>query len=204
MKERPMIFTASSVRGILAEIKTQTRRIVKPQPFDIGPVGGTFAAAWNEKTAEAYEHFHCPYGQPGDRLWVRETFFPCPIGQYATNCKIPKQKPDKWTVLYPADGDGISAPLKWKPSIFMPRWASRITLEITGVRVEWLQKISEADALAEGVTIPSYDKNLEPVTIGGCTSGAGRIAYKELWESINGPNSWHANPWVWVIEFRKI
>lgn len=192
MKERPILFSDPMVRAILENRKSQTRRIVKPQPFDIGPVGGTFAAAWNEKTAEAYEHFHCPYGQPGDRLWVRETW-------------CAGEDDDGAYILYTADNTKNYSPielscswndeqlnLKWeehedfkqtlkRPSVFMPRWASRITLEITVVRVERLHDISEADVIAEGV-------------VSGPFGEYGVAAYRSLWKSIHGPDSWAANP----------
>lgn len=203
MKERPILFSGEMVRAILAGHKTQTRRIVKPQPLDIVPIGGTFASAWNEKTAEAYEHFHCPYGQPGDRLWVRETFW---FSEYSS----PHPKPTKeaigegWGICYAATDDmSETNPLRpypktqerLRPSIFMPRWASRITLEITAVRVERLQYISEADAFKEGC---------EPKPAKECDIFKYTNGYKLLWDSINGHGSWYANPWVWVIEFRKI
>ena len=138
---------------------------------------------WNERPL--------PYGKPGDRLWVRETWHDASSSLHSC-------------ALYRADGIDLHWD-KWTPSIHMPRWASRITLEITSVRVERLQDISEADALAEG--IPSIDTpgawtlpipanpNLPAIYLG---------AFCKLWESINGPGSWAANPWVWAIEFRRV
>jgi hypothetical protein len=122
----------------------------------------------------------CPYGMPGDRLWVRETFWT-----------------DGDEVIYRSDPgaekelDSAFTGLNWKPSIHMPRWASRINLEVTGVRVERLCSISEADALAEGCCPFSDDFG----------SYHARVAFCQLWESIYGPESWDANPWVWVVEF---
>ena len=145
MKERPIIFSGSMVRAILDGRKTQTRRAVK--------VEKGFAIT----NPEPPPHFYpCPYGQPGDRLWVRET---------------------------------------WKPSIHMPRWDSRLTLEIVSVRVERLQDISKEDAESEGVAI------IESVDHGK-QSARGQFAI--VWESINGHGSWALNPWVWVIEFKKL
>jgi hypothetical protein len=211
MKERPILFNGPMVRALLAGTKTQTRRAVKPEgAHHLFQFRGTTAAAGaDEPTGEwgwcgservVNKHIHCPYGKPGDRLWVRETF---------------QRFTDDGEVLYKADRAGFEAmnELKfdecieafWRPSIHMPRAASRITLEITGVRVERLQDISEADALAEGVAqvvrdrLPvqqcgEYDAiDVDPVEL-----------YQDLWESINGPGSWDANPWVWVLEFRRI
>lgn len=176
MKERPILFSAPMVRALLEGRKTQTRRIVK-LPAKDGSGDNRFVF----DDAEGRKRFiDCPYGEPGDRLWVRETWRPAQVdgmAWYAATC-------------------GDETHERWKPSIHMPRWASRITLEITGVRVEQLQDISESDAIAEGVTpsdmkaISCLDRNYH--------------AYFMLWESINGSGSWDLNPWVWVIEFRRI
>ncbi|MHB0973915.1 MAG: ASCH domain-containing protein [Thiobacillus sp.] len=181
MKERPMLMSAPMVRAILAGTKTQTRRVVKPQP------GGLLKLALHLARRGLPIWFcdgwdgTCPYGQPGDQLWVRETFAPMTTG-YA----------------YLADPVWRDSPSgRWHPSIHMPRVASRITLEIVSVRVERLQDISESDALAEGV---SPDMGL-------CWQSGDdtpRGMYGELWESINGPGSWDANPWVWVVEFKRV
>ena len=173
MKERPILFSAPMVRALLAGTKTQTRRIIKPQHLAFfNQDAAAMLSDWNERPL--------PYGQPGDRLWVRETF-----GHFECNQHF---KPG-CNVYYRADGNCLELE-PWRPSIHMPRWASRITLEITSVRVERLQDISEADAIAEGVytdpACPAYD------------------AYAQLWDEINGLGSWEANPWVWVIEFRRL
>lgn len=198
MKERPILFSAPMVRAILEGRKTQTRRVMKPQPF-WGERQGLQSAGWcfsspkvallswpGDKLTEALKS-HCPYGQRGDRLWVRETFL------VDDNRRIPKTATRKnFEVDYKATSED-SPHWRWRPSIHMPRWASRITLEITGIRVERLQDISEADAHAEGVTIRSvthYD-------------GQAKDYFFALWEKINGLESWAANPWVWVIEFKK-
>jgi len=202
------------VRAILAGRKTQTRRVVKPQPWDESkhiPGGCGFAWSkrgegsssfdWNTTERALAEQItrYCPYGQPGDRLWVKETFhcnatFDGPQITYSayqpgeSRCerRVFQSAPDSHWWL---EDDN-----HWRPSIHMPRWASRITVEIVAVRVERLKDISNYDALAEGVELR------------GCTQyGTGcRDAFRALWESRRGPGSWNANPWVWVIEFRRI
>jgi len=207
MKERPILFSGPMVRAILDGRKTQTRRIMKRNSSGRVQWKGK---QWHIQDENAF--LACPYGQPGDRLWVKETW-QCAvvsegikgIGYKATydderNWFKAKTGPE-WDRLWDKHQD------KWRPSIFMPRWASRITLEIAAVRVERLQEISEADAKAEGVTWRSCE-DFEPVAIPGpygpC-SGPARIAFKELWDSINAKtHPWASNPWVWVVEFRTL
>ncbi len=183
MPEKPILFSAPMVRALLAGTKTQTRRAVKPQPQDEvfqHPV----SRQWLESVNGEESGLRCPYGQPGDRLWVRETWTPC--GPLPTD-----------GVLYRSDFPEGPLSIKFKPSIHMPRWASRITLDITDVRVERLQDISEADAQAEGCPI-------ECMSPTGDDSGSaiyGPAGYRALWDTINGHGSWDANPWVWVVEF---
>jgi hypothetical protein len=195
MKERPILFSAPMVRALLSGTKTQTRRVVKPQPyadeqgnacwngsnFGQDGRGPLFRSLASPVPSSRTKRVHCPYGAPGDRLWVRETWCSLTTG-----------------FAYAADPIWSRAPgERWRPSIHMPRAASRITLEITGVRVERLQDISEPDAQAEGCA-------LECMTPTGDDSGSaihGPGGYRALWESINGPGSWEANPWVWVVEF---
>lgn len=213
MKERPIIFSAPMVRAILDGRKTQTRRAIKPQPTvseqrlrELGAWADDYTLS--EQVNAAFQagciDAHCPYGRPGDRLWVRETWsiydYECARRDQPEDVWVPEKRSDlprpsslprETRICYAADnapGDEMVC----YSSIHMPRWASRITLEITGVRVERLQDISAFDALAEGVidwatgpTSPKQD-------------------YRELWESINGPGSWDANPWLWVIEFKRI
>lgn len=194
-KERPILFSAPMVRAILAGKKTQTRRAIKkPERYDgIRECG-----------------FCCPYGQPGEGLWVRETFgyvsphdgrAPIEECEIQYRADLPEgctDQPGQW----PADeARGYDEAPKWKPSIFMPRKASRISLKIAGARVERLQEISEADAKAEGVE--PFPRDPE----GDCwTDGLYKTAYNYLWCEINGwsPNAWDANPWVWVVEFNRI
>lgn len=190
MKEHPILYSGPMVRAILAGRKTQTRRMAK------------FTAGGHLKEPRGHRRWHrddpnavfaCPYGQPGDRLWVRETF--C---LDADDNGMTAFRADNWLECPSADG-------KWKPSIFMERRQSRITLEIVSIRVERLQAINEADACAEGVSeIKTQelgsDNVIRPLTISAVK------CYRSLWNHINGfgSGSWEANPWVWVLEFRRL
>lgn len=223
MKERPILFAGPMVRALLADTKTQTRRIGKTQcaewtelavEYSIHAKKGKVAVA----THLAYPNgsarhgiCECPCGIPGDRLWVRETWqgpllqeFEIdadPEWHYASHLHQ-YQNPEHCE--YAADGgpkpeytdaDDVMRQ-GWRPSIHMPRWASRITLEITSVRVERLCDISPDDCIAEGAW-PIEQREL----------GRGHeavAAFRILWESINGPGSWAINPWVWVVEFRRV
>lgn len=208
MKERPILFSAPMVRAILEGRKTQARRIVKPQPYIDGQGnfcwnGRNFGQDFNGPHIQAIaspipssktKRVHCPFGKPGDRLWVREAW-QAACGDKRAARIVESPRPDFGWIEYAATCD--DPPPRWRPSIHMPRWASRILLEVTGVRVERLQDISEDDALAEGVT---FKNPVKP----GHASRMGREAFAELWESINGPDSWEENPWVWVVEFKQV
>lgn len=214
--ERPILFSAPMVRALLDGAKTQTRRIMKPQ-LAYGPVAGLFNS-WYLPRGDGGGVLYpngkekilstCPYGQPGDRLWVREAHSIFPThGQHRADGErwgpwggLPTAlSPDGKQIAYFREGFDRCDPGRWRPSIHMPRWASRITLEITSVRVERLQGISASDAIAEGVNVHP-DHHGKP-----CASIYGPMqAYRDLWERINGPNSWDENPWVWVIEFRRL
>lgn len=188
MKDRPILFSGAMVRALLDGSKTQTRRFVKLT--DSGRVKATGSARnWHLEDPNAV--LACPYGQPGDRLWVRETFgiFDSEGTEFVG---IPKERPRGFHVVWAGDCPApVTETFRFRPSIHMPRWASRITLEITAVRVERLQEISEEDAKAEGVDwTPFFNEPVE--------------AYADLWKSINGPCSWESNPYVWVIEFKRI
>lgn len=178
MKVRPILFSGSMVRALLDGSKAQTRRPVKPQPpayIDSDMPG-----------LRSLKQRPCPHGQPGDLLYVRETW--SAYGAFAAY--------GTGRVSYRADEDQQPQGLPWKPSIHMPRWASRLTLRITDVRVERLNEISEADAEAEGaepILVPP-DGGSDPHAQGFC----------ELWNSINGPEAWDKNPWVWVVCFEVI
>lgn len=188
MKERPILFSGEMVRAILDGRKTQTRRVIKPQPLWIGDPSVPF------KTPDADPEgvIKCPYGKPGDRLWVRESFYEC----VNNNDRI----------RYAADGPAPTKPdrkYKKRPSIFLSRNESRITLEVVNVRVERVQNIGEEDAKAEGVERHEDDG----VTYyGPLDNGHACPVYefKRVWQSINGLDSWDANPWVWVVEFRRL
>jgi len=233
IKERPILFSGPMARAILEGRKTQTRRAIKPQPDAwIRGSTGTFGVPkkitnkkphrngtiWQEDDGTCYEDIKCPYGQPGERLWVRETWAKTCIhpdgscdGDGCDYCSLDYRADDP-TAKYPGDWPNNTppnqCPPKWKPSIYMPRCASRILLEITEVRVERLQEISEADALAEGVLEnPNQDSLYDFWHYGGsgCWGEFNAVgSFNSLWESINGPESWEANPWVWAITFKKI
>ena len=199
MTERPILFSAPMVRALLAGTKTQTRRVVKPRK---DPDFGCQMAPGEIAGDENLERLS-PYGKPGDRLWVRETWMPDPpiddswaSTQWA-GCRdgkiagVPERFRHPRFCNYAADW--LHGPVSWTPSIHMPRWASRILLEITSVRVERLQDITRGDAMAEGCPFPNMANATSP-----------RDWYAALWEEINGGGSWDANPWVWVLEFKKI
>ena len=200
MKESPILFSAPMVRALLAGTKTQTRRIFKPDrmTWDANGRYTTHAMRGGELSTTGSGPFkpsswlhYCPYGQPGDRLWVRESFARVP-----TAC-------ESEDIVFAADyqdGSDRAAGVRYTPSIHMPRWASRITLEVTGVRVERLQDIDLADALAEGIS----DTGALILDRAGNEQGGPIAEYAVLWEQINGPGSWDANPWVWVIEFKRV
>ena len=176
MKERPILFSGAMVRAILDGRKTQTRRAYTAKNGGVWPNR-------NDLPGMRQIMRNCSFGQPGDRLWVRETWAQTD-GRY-----------EMVTLAYRASDDGKALLNdRWRPSIHMPRWASRILLEITAVRIERLNDISEKDAWAEGCE--GFDDDVT-----GGKSGYSEFA--ELWQSINGTGSWDVNPWVWVIEFRK-
>ena len=209
MKERPILFSAPMVCAILEGRKTQTRRVVKPQPnrgseltrMQDGYADGFIRAVFAQDDEPNAYGIKCPFGQHGDRLWVRETWCVGSLfDDFAPRDLSPPTENSRLALDYAADAKRIWGPEdqgRWRPSIHMPRWASRITLEITSVRVERLQDISDFDAYQEGA--PSK---------AGTITGPYCMSYKEgfraLWESIYGPGSWGANPWVWVLEFKRV
>ena len=204
MNERPILFNAPMVRAILSNTKTQTRRIFKPDrmTWDANGRYTTYAMRGGELSTTGSGPFkpsswlhYCPYGQPGeDRIYVRETW----AAPHAYDHLPPRLIPQDARIHYAATED--RGGLLWRPSIHMPRWASRITLEVTGVRVETLQDIDLADALAEGIS----DTGALILDSAGNEQGGPIAEYAVLWEQINGPGSWDANPWVWVIEFKRV
>jgi len=215
-KERPILFSAPMVRAILAGSKTQTRRIVKmPASWDCFVCADWGNGWWPYKSDDgenpSFDNnevpLNCPYGIVGDHLWVRETWSSDFSGHYPFDRVWYAADDDRKHDIERRDGvRGIYSPesakhipFKWHPSIHMPRAASRIDLEVAGVRVERLQDISEEDAQAEGCL---------PLFIDGQgVLGAQpfyRYGFEKLWQSINGAESWDANPWVWVVEFRRV
>lgn len=230
MKERPILFSAPMVRALLSGTKTQTRRIIKPQPYidTMGNFcwdGGNYGQDMNGRPLSDSlasplpwcdtGKVRCPYDAPGDRLWVKETFrftsefddaSPSRVADLCLDAGYRKpwaplqyeanlERHDwKWTGTPPGHDP---KPGKTRVSIHMPRWASRITLEITRVRVERLHDCSEVDAEAEGVDFlrhaPDADETLSAKQLYAC-----------LWDSINGASAWDRNPWVWVMEFRRL
>ena len=184
------------VRETLAGTKLQTRRAVKhPLLCNLSFIVNCGDGWWGDEEGEGQAR--CPYGQPGDRLWVREA--------WATHACFDNVRAGALTTRslhYQADGKIKTG--RNRAAMHMPRWASRITLEVTGVRVERLQDISEADALAEGI---AYSERFNGYCIGMAEhfhSHDPRESYRSLWRAINGAESWDANPWVWVVEFKKV
>lgn len=211
MADRPILFNGAMVHAILAGRKTQTRRAIKPQPANdsarhhpIAPYHNG-SGGWNWVLAATGhgtgDPFPCPFGAPGDRLWVREAHAIFSAhGQHRGDGKrwgpwggLPTTaSQDGEQIAYYREGFDRSDPGRWRPSIHMPRWASRILLEIIAVRVERLQAINEADAMAEGA-----EPILVPPDGGSCPYTEG---FRDLWTSTGG--DWAANPWVWVVGFR--
>lgn len=200
VKEKPIIFGAPMIRALLAGTKTQTRRLVKPQPGLSAPYRACCDWENHYKIWVAVDDgdsrwWKCPYGVPGDRLWVRETWCPRSGGRLAMDevC-IPRYRADG--ELRPEWG------FRWRSPIHMPRWASRITLEITGVRVERVQDITHRDCVAEGW--PGTDEKRTWIEAIGDGDDACIEWYADLWDSINGKWSWKANPFVWRMEFKVL
>lgn len=188
MKERPILFSGPMVRAILDGRKTQTRRIVKNINPTLIESGASASQIANALT--------CPYGSPGDRLWVRESFSSWHHGYHWYECTREGRSPASASnVFYRETHHFPDDDQKWVPSIFMPRWASRIMLEVTDIRAERLHEITEDDVRAEGV-FPYMIADASPPTMTG--------QFRLLWEQINGTGSWDVNPWVWVISFKRI
>lgn len=223
MKERPILFSGAMVRAILKGQKTVTRRAVKGDQIPtLGSWEGGDEPRWSavgqhhprygfcvfgdteeECAKELGLHGACPYGKPGDRLWVRESW----AADAQVDAIAPRDLSEGEPIMYPADGAirqtgcAMVSQGKGRPSIHMPRWVSRILLEITAVRVERLQDISLQQVRAEGCEVREFwlfgADNAERQRIGARVFG-------NLWSSINGSDSWAANPWVWVVEFKRV
>lgn len=213
MKERPILFSAPMVRAILDGTKTQTRRVIKPQPITLNNLWYWFlyikcVGFKNMDELAKIMKPHCKYGQVGDQLWVRETYYPIYPQDPTYNNGNPIEYDYAATYKHGDRlGDLMGVKKKWKPSIHMPRKASRIQLEITNIRVERLNEISAKDIINEGAVLRAHDDEFghNPV------SAFDQKVYMDLrslwakgWESINGTGSWDKNPWVWVIEFRRV
>lgn len=202
MKERPILFSSEMIRAILEGRKTMTRRVVKDISSRADGEWHPFIGPNDKQTGEWFfttktyahvigQHRKCPYGKPGDRLWVRETWSWIGNGFSVRDLEFLMAE-GEINLIYKADDRYGTFAGPWTPSIHMPRWASRILLEVVSVRVERVQDISEADALAEGCV--DWVENAAD-------------AFHDLWESINGKDpekQWGANPWVWVIEFKRV
>lgn len=217
-KERPILFSGTMVRAILEGGKTQTRRVCKPaekesltyvvgiqDPRDFGqrPLEVAGSGWFGDEDGDV--EFYCPYGRPGDRLWVRETWAqPAALdpGPTVYRADYPACVPAGFENIPPAEA------ITWKPSIHMPRALCRLSLEITGVRVERLNDCSEADAAAEGLMpyaiyggkVASWKASAEAQA----ARESATEAYRDLWDQINGTGAWDKNPWVWIVEFRRI
>lgn len=231
-RERPILFSAPMVRAILDGKKTQTRRVIKPQPNQ--PTDPKWKAirqfspvtkprpfwAWafqdprggwvRQIETNDFPYLRCPFGNVGDELWVRETFFdhgywhnPYPHEDYENAEWHSSESPDRIAYAATDPDPGFVSDYRKRPSIHMPRWASRIQLRITDVRVERLQEISEEDAIAEGLEsdpqrywmAPDYSSYSDP-----------RDAFRVRWDSINAKrgHSWDTNPWVWAVTLERI
>lgn len=248
MKERPILFSSAMVRAILEGRKTQTRRVINPQPRSTCCTGGVidkpisptdiwhlagYENTWGFRSSSTgvalSGAWKCHYGQPGDRLWVRETYRIASINARTASQfwtiqfkegfgVLPHPQPERELFLPLVERDEFTESNtgidfgKWRPSIHMPRWASRITLEVVSVRVERLQDISDDDAVAEGVKDLCHCGDY--VQDHGYHSGHGAVSmpgyardeFSGLWDSINAKRgySWESNPWVWVIEFKRV
>ena len=231
MKERGILFSSAMVRSLLAGTKTQTRRVVKPHRGDdafvlVGQEDGSW---WPYRSPDGESMvmgdgceypFECKYGRAGDKLWVREAwraaksldgFSPTGIAEkclgagYKTPWCPTQYEADQWRNGGWSGFDTppiVTEPGRLRAGMHMPRWASRITLEIIEVRVERLQDISQADAMAEGA--PPSHPSIDKVSREFGHPDFSRSWYAQLWEEINGPGSWEANPWVWCVSFKRV
>ena len=222
MKERPILFSEQRVRALLVGQQTQTRRIMKPQTFGLGQDHHEGVHAFDVSANHLHGYkmmsmadisYQCPYGKPGDILWVRETW----RGPIVPECDLAEYERDPTPFRLPAfcqyraDSNelgqhSMNSPegeqFGWQTAIHMPRWASRINLEITDVRAEKIQDISEDDIMAEGVQTDSHFLN-NFFTM-NMDSESPKEAYRKAWQKQYGATSWEVNPWVWVVEFHRI
>ena len=218
-KERPILFSGPLVRAILDGRKTVTRRVMKPPPIYVPEKD-----AWVQVDNQGRGSMRKPYGIPGDRLWVRETFrldrkydtmSPSEAREHAIAKVLPlvyetRADGERWIAMSPGD-PGEFRPGKWRPSIHMPRWASRIDLEVLSVRAERIQQITTAEIEAEGLEVPPVDCTVRdsPEVLGAERRRYARTLFADLWDRINakrdgGIFAWARNPWVWRVEFRRV
>ncbi len=192
MKEHPILFSTEMVKAILDGRKSQTRRVMKPQPNLVGGEWFWRKCSWTDEkprcptgTLELAIDY-CPHGEVGDRLWCRETWRIYSADEGTQSCEYKADLPNPIYTATP-----------WRPPIFMPRWASRITLEITGIRVQRVQEISEGDIKCEGVVPQTYER--------GDGNTVTTYDFRKLWDSINIKRGygWGKNPWCWCIEFKR-
>lgn len=236
-KERPILFSGPMVHAILEGRKTQTRRVIKPQPESSWNVTSAYAVSspesehdgtwnWLDATGHRWDLFRCPYGVPGDELWVREKWRPY-LSRYSSGIQYAggdyKNTVDddyeRLMELIMRTGGDLQIPSyklkqndRWRPSIHMPRWASRIQLRISDIRVERVQDISEKDAIAEGCNDEQFCHCGDPMENHSAYVGHSpvsmnppEIQFAELWNSINGDKyPMVSNPWVWVVECERI
>jgi hypothetical protein len=196
MKERPILFNGDMVRAILEGRKTQTRRPIKPQPemipdVDADYTGRCVQVGWDYDLPPVSK---CPFGQPGDRLWVRETWLKADDIKYYY----------KANATVASEGVREAYGYKWRPSIHMPREASRITLEIDEIRAERVNDITEDDAMAEGIAFDEIEKRYKPFSL--LSTQNARTGFKVIWDfiySAQGLGS-ETNPWVWVVKFHRV
>jgi len=212
-KERPILFNTEMVQAILADKKTMTRRIVKPQPVKSNDGkfdwidNGAWKGAINPKNGN--HNLKCPYGEVGDILWVRETWAQLDMDYRAVSGKLDIQEFKGCPIAYKADNDAPEHFNYWRPSIHMPRTAARLFLKVTNIRVERLQDITQEDIESEGLWFYSQEYRDEICKWRDCVSairGTRKKYFKKLWNSINSKRGygWDVNPWVWVVEFERI
>lgn len=204
IKERPILFSGPMVRAILEGRKTVTRRVIKPQPDTTEQLlrergawvdGLTLSDHVNNAWRSGFIDEPCQYGEPGDRLWVAESYF---INDYR-GADVPEAERAAVQVIYEADPlpcwEGEEGDICWSNSKTMPQWASRAQIEITDIRIEQLHMISIGQVCKEGLARSMYE--FCPVTMAF-------EAFADVWDSIYGPGAWHTNPWVWVVEFKRV
>jgi hypothetical protein len=202
MKQRPILFNTEMVQAILAGRKSQTRRVVKPQPDEDGLARHLVNLAWEDTSGNQYK---CPYGKPGDVLWAREAHLVCHDDRFLegmdSRVVFKASVHNDWYLSLREENPHY----KWMPSIHMNKAFARIWLRITDVRVERLQSISMKDAIREGIESIDHGARWKNYVQDEISSYVfPRHSFESLWQSINGLDSWNDNPWVWAIEFERI